>query len=173
MDQMDKFMAEYKSNFDRRATRRRSNPVFRALEYRGKDPRLLRIPRKDPMDPNFLRVQYIRYADDFLVGVIGRKAHAKKIRGDLKEWLSRELYLTLNEDKTLITNFTSGSVDFLGYRLHRTPRSKLPIRYNPKTGHHTLIATRVQMDAPLKKLYRSLREKGFIRKKFRPTRQTR
>jgi hypothetical protein len=28
----------------------------------------------DPMDPNFKRLRYCRYADDFMIGIIGSKA---------------------------------------------------------------------------------------------------
>jgi RNA-directed DNA polymerase len=34
------------------------------------------------MDPNFRRLRYCRYADDFLVGVIGSKADAVRIMAD-------------------------------------------------------------------------------------------
>ncbi|MFT8024860.1 group II intron reverse transcriptase/maturase, partial [Salmonella enterica subsp. enterica serovar Enteritidis] len=35
-----------------------------------------KISSVDQMDPNFRRLRYCRYADDFLVGVIGSKADA-------------------------------------------------------------------------------------------------
>ncbi len=32
----------------------------------------------DPMDTGYKRIQYVRYADDFLIGVIGSKEDAEK-----------------------------------------------------------------------------------------------
>ncbi|WP_177243436.1 hypothetical protein [Bradyrhizobium sp. Gha] len=38
-----------------------------------------KVPSVDPMDPNFKRLRYCCYADDFLIGVIGSKREACEI----------------------------------------------------------------------------------------------
>lgn len=70
--------------------------------------------RTEPMDENFKRLRYVRYADDFLIGVIGSKADCVKIKEELTEFLSTELKLTLSQEKTLITN-SKNFARFLGY----------------------------------------------------------
>jgi retron-type reverse transcriptase len=45
----------------------------------------LRIPYYDPKDKNNLRVKYVRYADDFLVGVTGGREMAEKLRDKIAE----------------------------------------------------------------------------------------
>ncbi|MDD2421022.1 MAG: reverse transcriptase domain-containing protein, partial [Heliobacteriaceae bacterium] len=65
-------------------------------------------------------VKYVRYADDFLVLIIGSKELALKIREDIKEFLSDSLKLELNRDKTLITNLSDQRVRFLGYEIAKT-----------------------------------------------------
>ena len=62
------------------------------------------IPHSDPMDDNYARLLYIRYADDWLCGVIGSKADCRKIKEDFKNFLQEKLQLQLSEEKTLITN---------------------------------------------------------------------
>lgn len=55
-------------------------------------------------DPNFRRVHYVRYADDFLVGTISSKAYAEQLKQEIKHFLESELHLRLSEEKTLITH---------------------------------------------------------------------
>ncbi len=62
------------------------------------------IPQSDPMDNKYARLVYVRYADDWLCGVIGSKEDCKKIKEDFKIFLKEQLQLELSEEKTLITN---------------------------------------------------------------------
>ena len=39
-----------------------------------------RVPASMAMDSNYKRLKYIRYADDFLIGVIGSKADCAKMK---------------------------------------------------------------------------------------------
>jgi len=64
----------------------------------------LSVPSKDQMDDGYKRVQYTRYADDFLIGVIGSYEDAEKIKGDIKSFLQDKLKLELSDEKTLITS---------------------------------------------------------------------
>lgn len=74
------------------------------------------VPPADEMDENYKRLKYVRYADDFLIGVIGSKADAQKIKEDITKYLSEVLALELSEEKTLITN-SSKAAKFLGYEI--------------------------------------------------------
>ncbi len=83
---------------------------------------LLEIERRnhkvlDEMDSDFVRVKYVRYADDFVIGVIGSKELTEQIKKEVAEFLTTELKLTLSEEKTLITNFKN-PVKFLGYEMY-------------------------------------------------------
>lgn len=69
---------------------------------------------KDPMDANFRRLKYVRYADDFLIGVIGTKEETCEIKKMIGNFLAKELKLEMSEEKTLITH-TSEKARFLGY----------------------------------------------------------
>jgi group II intron reverse transcriptase/maturase len=78
------------------------------------------LPSRHPCDPNYIRVKYTRYADDFLVMVIGSKGLSYQIRDEISHFLSAELQLELSAEKTLITNLTDESVRFLGYEITKT-----------------------------------------------------
>ncbi len=64
----------------------------------------LAVPSMEPMDENYRRMQYTRYADDFLIGVIGSKEDAETIKSNVKAFLEEKLKLDLSEEKTLITS---------------------------------------------------------------------
>ena len=64
----------------------------------------LSVPSKDQMDVGYKRVQYTRYADDFLIGVIGSYEDAEKIKSDVRAFLQDKLKLELSDEKTLITS---------------------------------------------------------------------
>lgn len=69
------------------------------------------------MDETFKRLQYVRYADDFLIGVIGSKSDSEKIKDDIRNFLAENLKLELSEEKTLITN-AKKSAHFLGFDIY-------------------------------------------------------
>src|SRR5215831_3040081 len=68
-------------------------------------------------DPNYRRLKYIRYADDFLLGFSGPKSEAEEIKQQLKGFLQDTLKLELSEEKTLITHARSEAARFLGYEI--------------------------------------------------------
>lgn len=58
----------------------------------------------------------MRYADDWVVGILGPVDFAKRIKGMIKEYLVGQLKLELSEDKTKITNLVRERANFLGMR---------------------------------------------------------
>jgi group II intron reverse transcriptase/maturase len=73
------------------------------------------LPSRDPMDPGFRRLFYVRYADDHLLGFSGPKAEAEEIKAKLAAFLRETLALELNASKTLITHARTRAARFLGY----------------------------------------------------------
>ncbi|MCA1064618.1 reverse transcriptase domain-containing protein (plasmid) [Rossellomorea sp. AcN35-11] len=143
LNEFDTFMEKLKDNFDEGKTRK-ANPAYRTFEgkiYRLKKKmtaqwetadnetkqRLLKELRElkknrrelsysDPMDSNYKRLQYVRYADDFIIGVIGNKQEAEEIKNKVADFLSNKLDLQLSKEKTLITH-NSKRAKFLGYEI--------------------------------------------------------
>jgi len=71
----------------------------------------------DPCDPDYRRLRYVRYADDFLLGFAGPKSEAEEIRQKLGEFLGSKLKLTLSTEKTLITHAVDDKAKFLGHEI--------------------------------------------------------
>ena len=51
------------------------------------------LPSRDPHDPDYRRLRYVRYADDFVLGFIGPKAEAKEVKESLETFLRDTLKL--------------------------------------------------------------------------------
>jgi group II intron reverse transcriptase/maturase len=83
-------------------------------EARKERQKAKQMPSADPQDPNFRRLNYVRYADDFLLGFIGPKEEAAEIKESISMFLIRELKLEMSQEKTLITHAEEGA-NFLGY----------------------------------------------------------
>ena len=140
LDKLDKYVKEYIRHFDmgtkrrpgkesndlaneRKRTVRKLKKVKDGTEKAALVTRLKAIeqeraafPSGDEMDGSYRRLKYIRYADDFILGVIGSKEEAQRIKEDIKSFLSESLALELSEEKTLITH-TGKSAKFLGYEI--------------------------------------------------------
>jgi len=103
-------------NIQRKASRaRREGRVQEAKQLRELQQQL---PYSDPDDPDFRRLRYVRYADDFLLGFNGPKEEAEEIKRKLEAFLRDELKLELSQAKTLITHARTGKARFLGYEIH-------------------------------------------------------
>jgi len=67
----------------------------------------------DSFDPNFRRLHYIRYADDFLIGFTGPRIEAVKIQEAIVNKLSA-LELNINQDKSKIYHSNDRGILYLG-----------------------------------------------------------
>jgi len=108
--------------------------------YKALRKQLLSTQAGDPVDANYRRLYFIRYADDFLIGVIGSKADAQGIKEEVGEFLKTELKLELSAEKTLITHATK-RVRFLGYDIKRWPGKRA------KREHSQAYGTRIRKGA--------------------------
>ena len=75
------------------------------------------LPARDPDDPDFRRLRYCRYADDWLLGFSGPREEAEEIKHQLSEFLRDTLKLKLSEEKTLVTNARTEAAQFLNYEV--------------------------------------------------------
>ena len=95
-------------------------PTIRTLDERKIiKSEIVRLGRELRTIPSVLREQnqihYVRYADNFVVGVTGTHKYAQTIKQELRDFFKDNLKLELSEDKTKITHLSSSSAKFLGY----------------------------------------------------------
>jgi len=130
------------------------------------------MPTLQVDDPGFIRIKYLRYADDWIVGIWGSHALAEQIKQEMKTFLNDQLRLTLSEEKTHITHARTEEALFLGTRLKlgAGAEAKLTLQTNMwgkkfkrrSTGWETV------MKAPLPKLLKRLSDRGFCTKEGQP-----
>ena len=131
MDRLDRFVQEtlipeYTGN-----QKRKRNPIYKRFQtrvryYRAKGDlekaeKLRREMQQYPSvvtnDSDHRKLRYLRYADDFLLGLAGPLTDAEEIRERIATFLGTELKLTLSAEKTLITHASTGKARFLGYEI--------------------------------------------------------
>ncbi|MFC0437836.1 reverse transcriptase/maturase family protein [Kutzneria buriramensis] len=131
LDRLDQFVEQKLLPEHNRGTQRRHHPEYHRLDgqsywaiRRGDraTARRLRLakrhlPSLDPHDPDFRRLKYVRYADDWLLGFAGPKHEAEEIKTRVRKFLRDQLKLELSEPKTLITHATTQAARFLGYEV--------------------------------------------------------
>jgi group II intron reverse transcriptase/maturase len=94
----------------------RNKGLYEEVRYWEKHRRTL--PSGDQYDPNFRRLHYVRYADDFILCFAGPKAEAFEIKAKLGKFLKEALNLELSQEKTLITHAKTARARFLGYEIY-------------------------------------------------------
>ena len=175
LNEFDRYMEQYMASFRNGARREKYTPywklheqirwlekgkykpeIWEEMDETARDTALREIrektalkrqmPAYDPMDTEYKRLQYVRYADDWICGVIGSKADAEKIKSDIKQFLSEELHLELSEEKTLITQ-AKDKARFLGCEVfasnsNHAITNKNGNKQRPMRGHILLYVPR-------------------------------
>ena len=131
LDRLDKFVEMVLIPAHTRGQKRRANPAWTAFSRQIVRQRKLgnhvlasqlrrhmrQVPSRDAYDPDYRRLRYVRYADDFVLGYTGSKAEAEQMKDSLETFLRDTLKLELSREKTLITHATSQAAGFLGYEI--------------------------------------------------------
>ena len=181
LNELDEFMARMKKSFDKGDTRSRKvhkdhdkvrwayRKAQKNLEIERTEANLaafkearkvmLSTPHLDEMDENYKRLQYNRYADDFLISITGSKQDAENIKEQVKIFLKDKLNLTMSEEKTHVTH-SSEKVRYLGYdiRISRSQDTK-----RTKKGLQRVWYGKVQLYMPKEKWIAKLHEYGAFK----------
>ena len=140
LNELDKYMEEYKATFD--SAKRMTNPAHhnlgsnihyakkrnakvwdslsdeekkkRANELRVMKAEQRKLPARPVKEISFKGLKYVRYADDFIIGVIGSQEDAQRVKRELSLFLKERLNLTLSDEKTKVTH-SAERARFLGF----------------------------------------------------------
>jgi group II intron reverse transcriptase/maturase len=123
--------------------------------------KLLKTPSRSQTDR---KIRYIRYADDFIVGVKGSKEDCQRIKQQLSEYISRNLKMELSEEKTLITH-SNTYARFLGYdiRVRRNSTIKQGGNGGTRLCAKRTLNNNTELCVPFNdKIMKFLFEKGIV-----------
>lgn len=110
------------------------------------------MPSTNPFDANYKRLFYCRYADDFIIGIIGAKQDALMIRDKVQNFIRENLHLEIAQEKSKVVHAQKGA-RFLGYdiKIHsgdkvvKSTRSHRHVRVKS-------VSKRIQLHIPQEKL---------------------
>nr|QKQ12916.1 Cox3 [Sparassis crispa] len=173
LHQLDEFVETLIGKYNK-GTKPRRNPTYRRIENQiarakkngnmklaldlAKEYRT--IDHTDFRDENFRRINYIRYADDWIVGIRGPSTLTKQILQEITEFCS-SIGLTVSENKTKITNLNSDKALFLGTELSRSNTRKYTREiYSSSTKR---LPLGLRLSAPLPRIIKKLTDTGFIK----------
>lgn len=173
LHELDKFMDSYtKQNPLKEGNK--INPKYKKLAiHRGGsiDPvEKLRILRKMRLTRRTLitepklalkKIEYIRYADDFIVLVSGSIQDAKNIQQLIKDFLKSNCGLELNMEKSVISNMLNDKWSFLGADIRKL-RAKPDWRVKHVDGEAGGVY-KLMVNAPINKIIMELKKGGFVR----------
>lgn len=78
--------------------------------------------RMEGIDMTSRHIHYVRYADDFIIGIVGPKEFALEIRDRIDTFIKGNLHLEVKKND--IVNRNEGSVRFLGFNIKLAPFHK-------------------------------------------------
>lgn len=178
LHELDLFMLKLCNSY-RKGKYRRKNLAYRKVQYelgklgspaekRVKRNELWNLYSKDPHDPNFRRIYYVRYVDDFVVGIAGPRREAVNIQEQIREFLNDELKLTLSKEKTSMTHFSKDPILFLGTLIkgdwEKQKRIKTAIVKG--TRMKMKVTSRVVLKAPILTIFEKATMNGLYKKRF-------
>jgi hypothetical protein len=189
LHELDEFVEELRTKLEKGKQKRRS-PLYRRLslkkarmvkrgetrtkEFKEVIQQIRAIPSSQTNDSDYIRVRFLRYADDWLIGICGSHALATEIKQSMKVFLRDRLRLTLSEEKTHITNARTEEAFFLGTTLKIGNGGDAKVKqqisiWTGKTFKRRSTGSETVMNAPLPKLIKRLSDRGFCTKEGTPT----
>ena len=177
MDQLDKYVEELITEFNKGISTIRGkeysqfNKRLNYLRKRGtllkKDMRKLasqmrKCNSRNPFDSNFRRLVYVRYSDDWILGVCGSRKETFTIKEKIDHFLKEKMDLILAKNKTLITHASTGKTFFLRIYIFKA-RHQITRRSNKSQIIRNFKDVRLK--APIQYVIAKLTKANFVRKK--------
>ena len=176
LHKFDIFMSELCESFYQGKLCKKPPTYQNISDFRSKTNDSLQIKslRRDLFDSNFKKLLYVRYVDDFVVGIIGSRKDILDIQEKIRCFLQDHLSLALRDQKTLITQFSKDAIFFLGAFIKGNWEKNKQIQVVIVKGirKKVRITSKVVLLAPIKKLFEKATYNGFFKKRggeFVPT----
>jgi group II intron reverse transcriptase/maturase len=119
------------------------------------------VPASDAFDLKYKRLRYCRYADDFLIGVIGSKAEARQFMAEVEQFLSSHLRLAVSAEKSGVSKASDGA-RFLGYDIcTNTNRNAHRATFAERPTVRRGLGDRLQLRVPRDRVVRFVNGKGW------------
>ena len=154
--------------------RKRGAFDFMIDELRGRIKKLeeerIKLPVYMMNDENFRRFSYVRYADDFAVGLISSRNEAEQVYQEIEQFLLEKLKLQVAKEKSGI-RFIRDGIGFLGYHLYqdvnndRVRKVQVGATKDGRTAYRKFRSLRSQicLQLPKEKVWEFCRKKDYLK----------
>jgi group II intron reverse transcriptase/maturase len=176
LHELDKYVMKLKATFDKGKRAKLNNEYTKLVsaakraKTKGQMVECKKLVTKargissiDRFDTKYRRLLYVRYADDWVIGVRGTVMEAIRIKQMVSDYTNSSLNLTVSREKTRITNLGTDKALFLGANIFRARHPKYH-GYRGK-GVQTLRRStkRLQFHVPMGLVRKKLQSAGFLR----------
>nr|YP_010391192.1 hypothetical protein NDA36_mgp37 [Fusarium vorosii]QID45199.1 Reverse transcriptase (RNA-dependent DNA polymerase) [Fusarium graminearum]UPX02618.1 hypothetical protein [Fusarium vorosii]DAC73639.1 TPA_asm: hypothetical protein [Fusarium graminearum] len=172
LDQLDTYVLSLKKEFDLGSKAPRSK-ASRYYEYHilkarkeGNNQLMRKLmaersssPSIDFSSPGFKRLSYVRYADDWIIGIRGTKLEAQSILDKVRSFCTT-IELNLSDSKTKLTSINRDKVLFLGTNVVRAEHASFSRMGTYRRLRRNKLGLR--LEAPLDRIKRKLTSASFI-----------
>ena len=136
-------------------------------QYNELDKAQKKIPSRICNDPNCRRLRYIRYADDFLMGLVCPRSEAEEIMSKVKQFLKDELDLEISTEKTGIKHTRKEGTRFLSYDILISNNRNLRWRTGKLARYkQRAAAVKIRLEVPWEKVHKFTKKYGdFVQSK--------
>nr|YP_004927430.1 COB-ai2 protein [Yarrowia galli]CCC29072.1 COB-ai2 protein [Yarrowia galli] len=173
LDQTDKYVESIKSNFDQKTKQwsrttewRREQARTQRAKKAGADSsttrKLSKTTRSTPSvkrTSDIRNIEYIRYADDWVVAVNGSYEETINMLNQITSFCN-DMGLTVSPTKTKVTNMHKDHVTFLGTNIKYNTHTTYSTR---KGGHKQRNSGFLVLSAPMDRMYKKLIATGFMK----------
>jgi retron-type reverse transcriptase len=115
-----------------------------------------------------VKINYVRYADEFLIGITGSLRMTKQLQSQINEYITKELMLTRSLEKTKIIGAKVEKVLFLGTHIYRPKSITYVQKVKTKIRSEHILSGRIPVSRlaliiPIKIVIAKLENQGFVK----------
>jgi group II intron reverse transcriptase/maturase len=125
------------------------------------------LPSMKMEDPEKASIAYVRYADDWILGLKGSKAVAEEIYNQCETFFRETLHLNWNKEKSILSRSTDQDFEFLGVDMHFVNTKQVKVTkeiselgraYKRRTVPVNHLCYRINAD----NIFARLKQKGYV-----------
>jgi hypothetical protein len=146
------------NNYHSKISRAKKKEDFDLVLKLSKEAR--KYPAVDLSDPSFKKLSYVRYADDWVIGIKGTLEEAKSILQRVKVFLD-SIDLNLSDSKTKITDISTSEALFLGTNIKRA--SQVSFSRPSHTRYLKRNSRKLRLEAPIRRILKKLQQANFLK----------
>ena len=149
----------------------------KVAKIRALDKKLRTMPSRIVEAPDKAVFSYIRYADDWILGLKCSKAVAREIYRQCEEFFKTELLLEWNKEKSILSRSIDRDFEFLGVEMRfATQKQVKVIKMKSKNGRkfktRSVSFNSMHYLMDVNKIFAKLRAKGFVDSNNQPISRT-